>query len=847
MVGLLFSAPSLFAQPKTLTGKVTDAETGDAIPFANVYFKGTTTGTTTDFDGRFVLKLANGIIPGDSLLASSLNYQVRAKAVNRQLASQTINFQLQSSAYILREVVISSGENPAFRIMREVVRQKGRHDKRSLEAYHYESYTKVEVDVDNISDRFRNKKVMKKITRVVDSLARMAGEDGKPILPLFISEALSNYYYRANPVRKRENILKTKITGVGISDGSIVSQVIGSSFQEYNFYENWLRILNKDFISPIADGWKGSYEYFLADSLYVGNFFCYRIEVEPKRQQDLAFTGTIWIDRQSYALVQIDVTIGKEANLNFIEKIKLQQELEPAVDSTSTGLPGPRPSAAGSPTAWLPSKTRVLIDISEVTNNSAGMLAKFYTSNQHFVVNQPQESSFYDVPLEVAEDSRQQEDGFWDEHRHAPLTDDEKKVFVMIDSIKNVPVVKTYVEIANILVNGYKTFGKIDVGPYSVAYANNNIEGNRFRLGFRTNDQFSRKWVLKAYGAYGTRDRIFKYGAGVDYLASRKAWTVMGLRSTYDLERLGATTEEIGNNTLVLAATKFGAFRRAYFQEENVAYVQREIKKGFNQNVRFRTFTFRPQYPIGQFAYYKDSELGIDSPIADRYRSSELTFETRLAKDERYIQAGNERISLGADKWPILVLRYTLGMKGVLNSDFRYDKFSVDLFHSVRLGALGRTNYILRGGYIPSTLPYPMLRIHLGNQSAFYYVTSFNLMNYYEFISDQYASLHVTHRFEGLLFNRIPLVKKWKLRFLATADVLYGSLRPDNISLIPSEYQGLPVDRPSALGKVPYAEVGYGVDNIFRFIRVDFLHRLTYRNRPEAQNFGVKVSASFSL
>jgi len=832
----LFSGLSVLAQTKTITGKVTDAGNGDAIPFANVYFKGGTTGVTTDFNGNFTLKIPSGVIPADTLFASNLGYQTRGKVVNRKLATQVINFQLQSGAINLKEVVISSGENPAFRIMREVIKNKSLNDKRTLSAYEYESYNKIEVDVDNISEKFRNKKAMRKITRVVDSLAKMAGEDGKPILPLFISEAVSNVYYRSSPTKKRENILKTKVTGIGTGDGSTVSQLIGSTFQDYNFYDNWLSILKKDFISPIADGWKGNYDYYLADSVYVGDYYCYRLEVEPKRKGDLAFKGNIWIDSKSFALVQIDVNIGKEANLNFIEKIKISQELEPTTDS------------AGRQMAWLPSRTRVLIDISEISNNSAGMLAKFYTSNRDFVVNQPKPPAFYEVPVEVAEDSKMHEDGYWDLHRHDPLTDDEKKVFVMIDSIKNIPVVKTYVEIFNILVNGYKTVGKVDIGPYLFAYAFNNIEGNRFRLGFRTNQDFSKHWVLKGYGAYGTRDGRFKYSAEVNYIASRRLWTVFGIRRTYDLERLGATSNEIGNNNQIfLAAVRFGRYRRAYFQSENVAFVEREIKKGFTQTIRFRNFKFRPEYPEGQFAYYTEPSLREESPIKDRFTSSELVFESRFAKDEKFIQKGNQRLSLGTQKWPVLTFRYTLGLKGFMGSEFQYHKFQFNYNHSVRFGVLGRTNYKFSVGYIPTDLPYPLLTVHLGNQSPFHIEPAFNVMNFYEFISDRYASFGFTHRFEGLFFNRIPFVKKFKLRFLATGNALVGSLRQSNVQLIPAEHGGMPVSQISSLGKIPYLEVGYGIENIFRFVRVDFIHRLTYRNKPEATKFGVRVTAHFSL
>ena len=115
----------------------------------------------------------------------------------------------------MQEVIVYAGENPAFEILRNVVRNKNNNDKRKLTAYEYDTYTKIEVDVDNISDKFREKKIVKKITQVLDSIDRIAGEDGKPILPLFITESVSKIYYSDNPSLKKEKILKTKVNGVG--------------------------------------------------------------------------------------------------------------------------------------------------------------------------------------------------------------------------------------------------------------------------------------------------------------------------------------------------------------------------------------------------------------------------------------------------------------------------------------------------------------------------------------------------------------------------------------------------------------------------------------------------------
>lgn len=291
-VALALTGYTAFGQEISLTGRVTDAATGDPIPFANVVFKGLGTGATTDFDGNFKIRTNR---QADSVVASYVGYKSKTKAISG--TNGVINFQLEEDVTNLPEVVVKAGENPAFEVLRAVVRNKDRNDKRNLSAYEYDVYTKMEVDVDNISEKLRNKKVMKKIAQVLDSMEQVTGEDGKPILPLFITESSSRFYYRNAPAIKTEKILKTRISGVGLDDGSMVTQLVGSSFQEYNFYQNWITIINKNFVSPIADGWRAYYDYDLIDSLMVGDDFCYRLDFYPKNPLELAFTGSMWITK----------------------------------------------------------------------------------------------------------------------------------------------------------------------------------------------------------------------------------------------------------------------------------------------------------------------------------------------------------------------------------------------------------------------------------------------------------------------------------------------------------------------------------------------------------------------
>ena len=812
----------------TIKGRITDAASGDPVPFANVAVKASLSGATTNFDGFYTLTYTP---PADSLLVTYVGYGSKSKAIVPNQAEQIIDIQLTPGTLQLREVKIFAGENPAYAIMRKIIDNKKNNNQDNLKAYEYESYNKIQIDIDNLSEKFRKRRAVQKMTHIVDKYDAVKGEDGETIIPIFISESVSNVYYRNDPKKKKEVIQKTKVSGVGLTDGSLTSQVVGSSFQQYNFYNNWLNILEKDFVSPIAESWKLYYEYYLSDSIANGNGYDYQIDFEPKQEQDLAFTGSFWVDGDSFALTQMDASVGKKANLNFIDKIKIQQSYE----------------LFEAEKKWVPVKTRVLIDVDEPTKQTAGMLLKFYSANSKYKINAPLDSKFYDAAIELKEDYMKHDSTFWINSRPESLSPSEILSFQLVDSLKVLPVIKTYTEILNVFVNGYKKLDRwnIDIGPYLFLYANNAVEGHRFRLGFKTDPGFSRKWIFNGYGAYGTRDHEFKYGAGMDYIISRKPWTMAGISYSKDLERLGVSAETIGPNTLFGAFSRFGAFRRAYWQEDISAYFKREVVKGLTGSVQLRHRDFRPLFP---FAYRTSPGEGSDSPLKSSFDITELNFEARLAGKETFLQNDNERISMGNGNSPVFTFRYTKGIKNLFAGDFNYQKFSFNVKHSFRAGFLGRTHYNLTLGYIPSTIPYPLLYTPLGNESLFYVDNAFNLMKYFEFISDRYIMLRMEHNFEGLLLNRIPAIRKLKWRMLATGKLFYGNVSSANLALSHSiDENGNPIQTFNRLSNVPYVELGYGIDNIFKAGRVDFIHRLTYLNNPNVTPFAVKISFWFSL
>lgn len=826
-----FAAHSGFAQKTTvITGKVKDGDTDEPIPFASVFFPGTSIGATTDFEGYYTIRTTNAT---DTLKASFAGYEPKTTLVKIG-EEQTINFTLKTE--ILGAVVITDKkykeENPAWPILRQVIANKKANDQRKLNAYECESYSKIELAVDNITDKFKKRKIVRKILNVLDSIERMSGDDGKPVLPVFMSETLSDFYYRKDPVKRHERIRKTRIKGVAIDDGSLVSQVIGSTFQDYNFYMNWLSVAGKDFVSPIADSWRLFYNYELENrAVKIDDITCFQISFSPKRPEDLAFSGTMWITDSTFALKRIDVTIGKSANLNFIEKVKVQQELTAVSDNEVM--------------VWMPSKTRVILDVGQVRDDWAGMLAKSYVSRKNFRINTPKEPSFYKDPLVVADDAQETTEAFWTENRHDSLTVEEQKVRLMIDTIRNLPVVKTYVEVANILIEGHKKVGKFDIGAYPVLYANNNIEGHRFRLQIRSNADFSKRMRFRAYGAYGTRDERFKYMGLMDFIIARRPWTLFGFSRKEDIHQIALFNEDFRNssNYLFRASTYWGNLdnNRAFWHVENNVYLQTDVVKGVTLKTSFRQQDIDPLF---LFEYFDPLNQGARRST---FSTSELIAEVRVSFRENFLMGDLMRISLGSGDRPVLTFRYVKGFESA-GGDFDYQKFYGSVNHSFRMGSLGRSEYSLNAGIIPDELPYPILENHLGNESPFYNQLSFNLMEYFEFTSDKFVSLRYTHRFEGLLLNRIPIMRKLKWRAMAEGTALWGSVRDENIALIPGfSEDGEEIPGFGRLGNEPYVEVSYGIENILKFIRVQAIHRLTYLEKENVNRFGVKVSALFRL
>lgn len=825
---LMFCAESgLKAQEvRTLTGKVTDAQTGEAIPYATIYVKlkdGKKKAAASDFDGLYRLIIPQNLAT-DSVYTAYVSYTTTRKLLP-QGNHPILDFQLSEGGRLLNTVTITpkSYVNPAWEIMENLVKNKPQNDQRYLKSYGYQSYNRIEISVVNIGEKMKKNKVIRQILPLMDDLQKIAGEEGSPSLPIFMSETISDYRCMTSPEQKTEHVLRTKVSGVGIEDETLISQLAGSTFLQYNFYSNFLKLANKEFISPTSNSWKTYYNYELTDAhdKIEGKEY-YKIEFKPKRSHDLAFDGVMWITKDSYALYRIDCTVSKDANLNFLNKIRIQQAMV-------------QPSGT---TAWIPKQTRIVINVGTTSKKLSGFIAKFYLSNKDIEVNKDYPASLFKEPMVMDKDVNKIDEKYWVKNRADSLTAADKAVYKMIDTVKNLPLVKTYADIAGMLINGYYKVGKISFGPYPYTYSYNDLEGSVLRIGATTNTRFSEKLILSGFLSYGFRDERFKYNGAVDYIFSRKPWVQAGISYQHDIGQTGYQFENfvLAQNNVFSASIRNGKVSKRGPFTQNIwnTYVQTDLFSNVRGKLTLAHRTFDPLFNF----MYRDNE---DKITYNKYEVSEAIGEIQWTPGRRLLESSkiNKRIMIGnGNGSPIFTFRYTHGIKGA-GGDFNYNKFAVNIYQRPLLGIFGRGEYSLTAGYIPDALPYPLLENHRFN---------FNTMRFLEFTSDRYVSLSYTQHMDGLITNSIPLLKKLNVRTVAVLNVLEGSLSDQNNEAFIRGRGKLN----RSLGGIPYVEAGYGVENIFKILRVDFLHRLTHKQHLndaglEPSNFAIRTTLQFRL
>lgn len=807
------------AQTTRVSGKVTDASTGETLPFVNIAFVDSRIGTTTDIEGNYAI---DTYYATDSLRVSSVGYISRTLSVRKDRA-QVLDIAMEPNKVQLAEVVIRPpDENPAFTILRRVVQHKPANNREKLEAYEYQAYNKIEFDLNNITEEFTQKKLFKPFAFIFDNID---SSGTKPYLPIFMTETLSEVFFRQRPKTQREVIKGTKVSGI---ENESVSQFMGDMYQNINIYDNYLVIFGRNFISPIADGGKGFYEYFLTDSAFVGKYWCYKLEFKPKRPQELAFQGEMWINDTTYAVRRIEAGIPEGANLNFVQGFWVRQEYDQVQNEV-----------------WMLTRDELVADLNVIRdtgkpnkNPVQGLYGRRTASYRDFLVNRPREEEFYAGAEQVvmAVDPLSEQDGYWEQNRHVPLTEKEAAIYHMVDTMKSIPRFRTYIDIVQTVVTGYYPMRNIELGPYFTTYSFNAVEGNRFRMGARTSSQWSRRVELEGYLAYGTKDQELKYGFGGKALVSKAPRVIVGAYYRHDIEQLGQSVGAFREDNILSSLFRRLPNDKLTLVDDYHAYVEREWFMGFSNTVAFR---HRTMFPRGSLAYVSVSDAQ-EPEIINSITTTELALNTYFAYKEKYVSGDFSRVSVGTP-YPVLQAHLVHGFKDILNGDYDYTKLILRVQQRIPLGALGFLRYTLTGGKVWGTLPYPLLIINAGNETFYLDDIAFNSMNFFEFINDRGATMFLEQHFDGLFFNRVPLFRRLKWREVVGFKAAIGDLDPkqrEEMELLPFM---------NDLNSGPFMEASLGVENIFKVMRVDAVRRLTYLDLPNARPWSLRLKLNITF
>ncbi len=803
---LLFAVQLCSAQTTSVTGTVTDAQTGEPIPFASIAYVDSRVGTVTDVNGVYLL---DTYYATDSLVISCVGYERVVVKVQKDKI-QTVNFGLNPSLVSIDVFEVKAPQrDPAELILKRMVANKPINDREKLSAYEYEAYNKVEFDLSNLGEDFADQRILKPFQFIKEHIDTL---NDKAYLPVFMTESLSDVFYRQSPKALREHVKGTKVSGV---QNESVSQFLGDMYQNINIYDNFLVVFGKNFVSPISDNGKAYYHYYLMDSLWIDNTWCYHLKYKPKRPQELTFVGDMWINDTTYAVRRIEGSVVDEINLNFVRSFQVRQEYSKVEEEV-----------------WMLTRDELFADLNMTNDKTVGLFGKRTATYQNFIINEERNDAFYTGldRVKVLKEADSETDAYWERKRHEPLTEQEASIYQMVDTMKTIPQFRTYMDILQLIFTGYYVKGKVELGPYFTTYSYNPVEGNRFRLGGRTSNAFSKKILLEGHAAYGTADREMKFGFGGKYFLSKEPRLLAGAYVKDDIEQLGQSQNAFRQDNILSSAFRRNPATKLTKVQEFRFSLERDWFSGFSNQIQL---VHRRMFPRGDLRYMRLDE--VNEPVeVSNISTSEISLNTRFAYREKILSGEFDRISLGT-AYPVFELVNSFGIRGFMGGDYNYTKVVGRVRQRVPVGRFGYVKYTVEGGRVWGQLPFPLLIIHAGNETFYYDEEAYNTMNFFEFISDRYVSVSLEHHLDGFLFNKVPLFRKLKWREVWSAKVLWGALDPKHnqeLTFLPGMF---------SLGRDPFAEASVGVENIFKFVRVDALWRLTYLDNPNVPDFTIRL------
>ena len=822
---LIAVGASGYSQTK-VSGVIKDGS-GQAVSFANVIFKDSQEGTISDENGRFYLESDKTY---STVIFSFIGYTTKEIELT---ARSTYNMvvELEESAAALDEVVVYSGKtskknNPAIDILRKIWENRRENGVKKFKQYQYDKYEKLEFDLNTIDSNLMESRIFKGMEFIFEQ-TDTSSVTGNTYLPIFINEAVSKVY-GDNLLNEEKEILQGNKNS-GFENNQTLIAFVKDLYSEYDVYDNYLKFFDKAFTSPLSRTGIDVYNYVLRDSAFRDNKWCYNIVYYPRRKNELTFKGDFWVNDTTWAIKEINLQASKSANLNWVREVYIEQEFEVLNDSI-----------------FLITRDYFLSDFSFRKKEEAqGIYGKRTTLYDKYVFDIPKGEKFYSEQVDPYQyEVYNRPDEFWEQNRMEQLSKDEKGVYKMLDTLKTVPRFKALYNLGATLASGYYEINNFDVGPIFSIFGYNEAEGFRIRLGGRTYFSQNDPWRLEGFGAYGFGDDRFKYGISAKWLLDRKSRLTVFGGNRRDVEQTGASltnsNDVLGRSLASSSLVSVGANDRLSRINLTTAGFDIEPMKNFvvritgsYRTLKSATETFSIDYKV-----MEDGEF--TGEIRSEIKQPEIEVGFFYTPNRKTSGYGVERTVINDGDFPSIYLGYTYGLKDVLGGDFEYKRLQALYTQPWNIGGLGRLLSTVEVGKTFNPVPLSLLNPIPGNQTYFSLYNTFTQLDYYEFVSDTYASLHLQHNFGGRIFSRIPLLRKLDLREVVGFRAVYGEISQGSIDLNASN---IVYRAPEDI----YWEWSVGVGNIFRVFRLDFNFRGNYFDNPDARSFGITGVFGFSF
>ena len=805
---LVLSQLGIWSQTTVVSGRVFDGETGQALPYVNVSFAGTSIGTMTNTKGYYELASEDKV---NRIVVSFMGYASQSISIQKQV-KQKIDIALEPRSIALAAAEVrpdKKKQNPAKPLMQRVADAKPDNDPANISAVSYNYHERLQIDLNDIPEKLPARKFWGVFGWVWDNLD---SSDVRIALPTFLSESIGTKRSQKKPRRAEQNVEAARATW--LSDGESTTSV-SAEFININLYENQLLLLDKAFTSPLHDRGTLHYRYYILDTLEMHGRPSFHMAFVPRRRGELTFEGELWIDTLSLALSKVEAKISEGANLNFVRALRWRQEY--------THIDG----------NWIIIKQEDIIDLS-MTGSSMGMYVRGTRINTDFEFSEQWPDSVWSSRRDLSFDkgSNDMLEKEWVLKRPEPLLEKESNIYWMADSIQSMTQYKLIKGLLYGLGSGNVKLGKIELGPWYYAYSNNPIEGNRFRLGVETSNDFSRTFLPKAFLAYGSKDQIFKYGGELTWLQRKIPRIEWYASHSKDLEQFGMlgffNQGNVFNSAL---SVEGGAVNLTEVVKTEVSFLA-EFGSGWSTFVelRHRDITARGEleFPLPE------------NPAGNKVLiTAESTFQLRYAHSEKFVSGAFNRVSLGS-RFPIITASTTQAWKNIAGSQYRYGRYTLELEGKLRFGPLGRVRWNTNTGIYSGTAPFALMELQPANETALSIQPSFNLLRYFEYVTDKWVRASIEWHGEGAILNHIPLIRRAKFREVIGIKGVLGAWDTKHEALV-----SLP-DGTTGLNGI-YAEGVIGIENIFQLFRIDYHRRLTGSAEGMRDNWGIRLGFSVEL